>query len=73
MKELCRKCKGELFDKVVLNGKGHLAMSASNQLPLKSEGDKKFFVCPHCGAKNIVVGAPPQEGLPQLRISHAED
>lgn len=73
MKELCRKCNGVLFEKVLLNDQGLLAMSANKSLSLISEGEKKFFLCPHCGAKNIVISSSPKEGIAQMRISHAEE
>lgn len=73
MKELCRKCRGVLFEKVLLDENGFVAMSSDKSLSLKLEGEKKFFVCPHCGAKNIVIGSPPKDGVPQIRISHTEE
>jgi DNA-directed RNA polymerase subunit RPC12/RpoP len=65
--------QGVLFKKVLLDNKGFVAMFSDKPLSLKSEGEKKFFVCPHCGARNIVMSSPPKEGVPQIRISHVHE
>lgn len=73
MKELCRKCGGELFDKVLLDDNGHIAIDTGSAVHLESEGEKKFFVCPHCGARNVTAPCTSKDGMPQRRITHAED
>lgn len=73
MDVLCLKCKGKMFTKNVLDEEGHFAMDPDDGLPLESEEGKSFFVCPNCGAKNIVVEATSKDGPPQIRISHVED
>ena len=38
------------------------------RLDLKSNGIDRFFECPHCYAKNIVIIEHPKDGVPQLKI-----
>lgn len=66
----CKKCNKLLFgitsmDEDDPNGpKGIVGDPVFKQ---SSEG--KFFLCPHCGAKNMIIdlGGDP----PQMKISHA--
>jgi len=62
-----------MFTKNLIDEQGHYAMDPKDGLTLESEKGKYFFVCPNCGAKNIVVSAPPLKGVPQDNISHFEE
>lgn len=73
MNVLCKKCEGKLFSKNLIDEHGHFAIDPNDALPLRREGSKSFFICPHCNAKNIIVDAPPIQGVPQMRISNAEE
>jgi hypothetical protein len=72
VKELCRRCQGEVFEKIPLDDKGNIAIEAGSKVRFESEGDKKYFVCPHCGAKNILSAFTSKDGAPQMRIIRAE-
>ena len=73
MHEKCRKCGAILFDKVLLDDRGHWAIDEKTPLNLESEAGVDFFRCPTCKAKNVVVSATSTHGLPQLKITHAKD
>jgi len=73
MKELCRKCGKELFKKNLLDDNGHVAIDPNSKVGLESEGDRKFFRCPHCGAKNITIASTSKDGASGMFISHWEE
>jgi hypothetical protein len=73
MQEKCRKCGAILFNKVLIDDKGHWAIDEKIPLALESEAGDNFFRCPACKAKNIVVSATSIHDLPQLKISHTKD
>jgi DNA-directed RNA polymerase subunit RPC12/RpoP len=63
--ENCRKCGTLLFKVVPLPPKGrYWAMSDEMPLDLKPDDDDKFYKCPHCGAKNVIVSRGEREGEP---------
>lgn len=72
MEQKCLKCGRVLFDKVCLDDKGHMAMSADSKVKLECDGAGQFFKCPHCAAKNVVVQSTSAHGLPQIRVSHVK-
>jgi hypothetical protein len=73
MKELCRKCSGVLFDKVLLdNGSIQINSETGSKVRLEREGEKMFFRCPYCGAKNVTIPCTSKDGLTQRKITHAE-
>ena len=68
--QLCLACDKVLFRKVPLDVAGHFAKFEGDNVEVKTEDDELFFVCSHCGAKNVVVSeAQVGEGV-RLRISH---
>lgn len=69
----CLKCGGILFERVLLDNKGHTAMDQKTALQLQTDEHGPYFKCPHCSAKNAVVHAGSSDGLPQTRISHIRD
>jgi DNA-directed RNA polymerase subunit RPC12/RpoP len=72
MEEKCLNCGGTLFEKVLLDDKGHLAMSADSALELETDGVDHFYRCPSCSAKNVVIDSESRSGLLELRISHVK-
>ena len=73
MEQKCLNCGGVLFEKVLLDDKGHTAMDVDTPLDMESDDEDRFFRCPHCSAKNVVVGATSSDGLSQSRISHIKN
>ena len=71
MKELCRKCGEELFEWDLLDG--HAEMALGSKTRLESDGEKKFFTCPYCKAKNVTAPTTSKNGLHHRRITHVED
>jgi DNA-directed RNA polymerase subunit RPC12/RpoP len=59
----CKKCEKVLFKEVTPDGANWL-MSAEMPLDLKSDDNDKFYECPHCGAKNVIVSRSHKEGEP---------
>lgn len=63
--EKCRKCGVLLFRVVPLPPEGrYWAMSDEMSLDLKTDVDDKFYNCPLCGAKNVIVSRGHKEGEP---------
>ena len=73
MEEKCLKCGGVLFKKVPLDEKGHMAIDENTPLDLESDGNDRFFKCPHCSAKNVVKVTINTTGIEQHEISHIKD
>jgi hypothetical protein len=70
---LCKKCGEVLFRLGPLDGAGlHWAIYQEDER-FEHSGDKMFYRCGRCGAKNIYVEGPRQHGVPKLMLSHAED
>lgn len=75
--EKCRRCGGLLYRGTPLINEAELIPETIPdtlpcdmvpRLDLKSNGVDRFFECPHCEAKNIVIIERPKEGVPQLKI-----
>ena len=73
MDQNCLKCGDVLFKKVLLDDQGNAAMDVNTPLDLEWESGDQFFRCPHCSAKNVVVGATSPSGLPAFRVSQVKE
>jgi transcription elongation factor Elf1 len=73
MEEKCRRCGKTLFQKVLLDEKGHCAMSSDYKMELQHDGVDSYFHCPHCSAKNVVISYKDDTGVEALRILYAKD
>ncbi len=66
----CLACDKVMFQKTPLDESGDFARIHESQTTLESDKYDVYFVCPHCGAKNVVASeAREGEGV-RLRISH---
>lgn len=70
MEARCLKCGRVLFRQALLDDKAHRAMV--DDTPIDSDGVDKFYSCPHCGARNVIIEDKSPRGLPQWRISHVK-
>ena len=69
----CLACDEAMFRKGLLGDRGHLGRAKGGD-PVKLESDDAdvYYVCPHCGAKNVVLSEQSPHGLLRLRISHVK-
>ena len=44
-------------------------MDADTPLPLEFDGVDRFFTCPHCWRKNLVIAATSSAGVPALKLA----
>jgi hypothetical protein len=66
----CKKCGGLLFGLTSVDDNDRAGPKAIVGIPdFRQRPEGNYFVCPHCGAKNMTVnlGGNP----PQMKISHA--
>lgn len=66
----CKKCNGLLFGLTSLDENNpNGPKGIVGKFDYRQSGEGSYFVCPHCGAKNMVksIGGDP----PQMIISHA--
>ena len=61
----CLACDQVMFSKGLVDDKDHIGRAKGRSgVKLESDDADWYYVCPHCGAKNVV--------LPQLHISHVK-
>jgi hypothetical protein len=63
----CLKCKKTIAP--VQNLEPGLSSAGKDNPQLHTLGNDRFFICPHCGAKNCVVMSA-DHGVSALKISH---
>jgi hypothetical protein len=63
----CLKC-GKPIAPVITIEPGLSSAGKNNPKP-HTLGNDKFFICPHCEAKNVVIMSA-DHGVPALKISH---
>ena len=69
----CLGCDQVLFRKRLLDEKDHPGSAkGSGGAKLESDDADWYIVCPHCGAKNVVLSERSAHGLPLFRISHVK-
>jgi hypothetical protein len=69
----CLACDKVMFQTRPLDESGDFARIHDSETTVESDADDVYFVCPHCGAKNVVVSeARKGEGV-RLRISHIKN
>ena len=67
----CLACDEVMFRKGLLADKGQFGRGkGGDDVMLESDDADVYYVCPHCGSKNVVLSEQSPLGLPQLRISH---
>jgi hypothetical protein len=72
MEQICLACGSDMFETVLLDEHGHIAMDKSFPLSLESDEIDDYFKYPSCTAKNVVHHSTSPHGLPQIRISHVK-
>jgi len=65
-------CRGILFHVVALDVAGNFAMDDRTPLELQFDGVDRFFACPHCGVKNVVVRGTSPTGVPVIRLARTK-
>ena len=56
-----------------MGDKGHLGRGkGSDDIMLESDDADVYYVCPHCGSKNVVPSEQSPHSLPQLHISRVK-
>jgi DNA-directed RNA polymerase subunit RPC12/RpoP len=69
----CLGCDQVMFRKGLLNEKDRQGSAKhSGGAKLESDDTDWYIVCPHCGAKNVVLSERSPRGFPLLRISHVK-
>lgn len=69
----CLGCDQVMFRQGLVGDKGDLGSAkGSSGAKLESDDADWYVVCPHCGAKNVVLSERSANGLPLLRISHVK-
>ncbi len=65
----CLACGNVMFNIKVYDD-GHTEIERSARDLLQSDEEDEYFIFPHCHAKNVIISAQSQSGLPGIRISH---
>jgi predicted RNA-binding Zn-ribbon protein involved in translation (DUF1610 family) len=68
----CPECGSVMFRKVLMD-EVHWAVSDTTPAELKHDGEEAYFLCPQCGAKQVVIEATSSNGVSVLRLSHVKD
>jgi DNA-directed RNA polymerase subunit RPC12/RpoP len=69
----CLGCDQVMFRKGLPGGNVNPGSAkGSGGAKLESDDADWYIVCPHCGAKNVVLSERSPQGLPLLRISHVK-
>ena len=62
----CLKCNELVIETGMQLDNGSFCVDPGSRLETLREGDRKFLVCPHCGAKNLLVSEPSESGPEKL-------
>ncbi|MBD3337765.1 MAG: hypothetical protein GF353_01565 [Candidatus Lokiarchaeota archaeon] len=58
-----------MIDSVLLDNKGHMAISSDSKIKSKHTEDGFFIICPHCSFENSTITYMSSEGLPQFKLA----
>ena len=67
----CLSCGAVLISKVQIDVAGHLSLNTLTQLQFQAVEGEMYLKCPKCTARNFVDLDTGEDGLPQVKFTHA--
>lgn len=64
----CRNCGKVMFESVLLDKKGNMAISSDSKIRSKNTEEGFFIICPHCSFENSTITSTSSEGLLQFKL-----
>ncbi len=64
----CRNCGKEMFNSVLLDNKGNMAISFESKMKYINKEDGFFIICPFCLYENATITIQKDNEPPQFKL-----